>query len=183
MLDSLKLAEKVSLKKTIEEASGEFAIVSLHRFETISKKEKLEQVVKELIKISKEIKLLFILHPPTRVALKKTNLYDLLEKESSCHLLPRLGFFEFNQILRKAEFIVTDGGSNQEECFYLGTPCLLFRNETERVEGLDTNVVLSKFNSGIIDDFVANYKSYRKKPVSEKTSPSHFIIDQLKEFL
>jgi len=40
MLDSLRLAKKVSLKKTIAEASGEFAIASLHRFETISKKKK-----------------------------------------------------------------------------------------------------------------------------------------------
>ncbi|MEC9423895.1 MAG: UDP-N-acetylglucosamine 2-epimerase, partial [Nitrospinota bacterium] len=122
ILDSLRLTENVELKKTIAEASGQFAIVSLHRFETISKKEKLEQVVKELIKISRKIKLLFILHPPTRVALKKMNLYELLEQEPACHLLPRLGFFEFNQILRNTEFIITDGGSNQEECFYLGVP-------------------------------------------------------------
>jgi len=183
MLDSLRLAKKVSLKKTIAEASGKFAIASLHRFETISKKEKLEQVVNELIKISKKIKILFILHPPTRVALKKSYLYDLLEKESTCQLLPRLGFFEFSHLLRKAEFIMTDGGSNQEECSYLGTPCLLFRSETERMEGVNTNVVLSKFNSAIIDDFVANYSKYRTAPVSENVSPSHFIVDQLKEFI
>jgi UDP-N-acetylglucosamine 2-epimerase (non-hydrolysing) len=183
MLDSLRLAEKVSPGKTISEVSGEFAIASLHRFETISKKEKLEKVVSELIKISKKIKLLFILHPPTRVALNKAGLYGSLEKEPGCHLLPRLGFFEFNHILRKAEFIITDGGSNQEECFYLGIPCLLFRSETERMEGLNNNVVLSKFDSVIINDFVANYKSYRREPVSENTSPSYYIVDQLKEFI
>jgi len=183
ILDSLRLAEKVALKKTITEASGSFAIASLHRFETISKKYKLVQIVNELIKISKKIKILFILHPPTRVALKKANLYGLLEKESNCYLLPRLEFFEFNQILRKAEFIITDGGSNQEECSYLGIPCLLLRSETERTEGLNANVVISKLNSAIINDFVANYKSYRRKPVSENISPSHFIIDQMKEFI
>jgi len=183
ILDSLKLAEKVNPQQKISEASGKFAIISLHRFETISKKDKLQQVVEELIKISREIKLLFILHPPTRVALKNANLYKLLEKESACHLLPRLGFFEFNKILREAEFVITDGGSNQEECFYLGTPCLLFRSETERIEGLNKNVVLSKFKSEVIDNFVANYKSYRRKPLSEKVSPSNFIIDQLAEFI
>ena len=183
MLDSLRLAEKVSSKKIIEQASGDFAIASLHRFETISKKENLEIVVNKLIQISKQIKILFILHPSTKVALRKANLYDLLKKEPGCHLLPRLGFFEFNQILRKAAFIISDGGSNQEECFYLGIPCLLFRSETERVEGLNNNIVLSKFNSTIIEEFVANYKSYRKEPVSQKNSPSYFIIDQLKEFI
>ena len=108
---------------------------------------------------------------------------DLLEKDSACHLLPRLGFFEFNQVLRKAQFIISDGGSNQEEFYYLGIPCLLFRSETERIEGLNTNVVLSKFNSAIIDDFVTNYKKYRREPILNNISPSHFIVDQLKEFI
>ena len=183
ILDSLRLAEKNSTNNKTAETSEKFAIASLHRFETISKKGKLQQVVDVLIKISKKIKVLFILHPPTRVALEKNNLYDLLAKESACQLLPRLGFFEFNQILRKAEFMITDGGSNQEECFYLGTPCLLLRSETERMEGLHSNVVLSKFNTAIIDDFVANYSTYKKDPISKKVSPSRFIVDQLKEFI
>ena len=183
ILDSIKLAEQVNTRQNSPEASGKFAIVSLHRFETISKKEKLKQIVDELIKISRKIKLLFILHPPTRVALKNANLYELLEKESTCDLLPRLGFLEFNKILREAEFVITDGGSNQEECFYLGTPCLLLRSETERVEGLNANVVLSNFNSVIIDNFVINYKSYRRKPFSEQVSPSNFIVDQLTKFI
>ncbi len=183
IFDSLRLAEKIGPKKKFTEASEKFAIASLHRFETISKKEKLQQIVDELIKISKKIKILFILHPPTRVALEKTKLYDLLEQESACHLLPRLGFFEFNQLLREAEFIITDGGSNQEECFYLGTPCLLLRSETERMEGLNSNVVLSKFNRAIIDEFVANYSTYKKNRISESISPSRLIVDQLEEFI
>lgn len=183
MLDSLCLAEKMIPGKAHPEASGEFAIASLHRFETISKKERLEQVVNELLKISKKIKLLFILHPPTRVALKNSGLYDILDKEPACCLLPRQNFFDFNNLLKKAEFIITDGGSNQEESFYLGKPCLLFRCETERTEGLGENVVLSNFDSAIIDNFVTNYKSYKRKPISGNTSPSHFIVNQLKEFI
>ena len=183
ILDSIKIAEQVNTRHNSPEASGKFAIVSLHRFETISKKEKLQQIVDELIKISRKIKLLFILHPPTRVALKNANLYELLEKESNCDLLHRLGFLEFNKILREAEFVITDGGSNQEECFYLGTPCLLLRSETERMEGLNANVVLSNFNSVTIDNFVTNYKSYRRTPFSEKVSPSNFIVDQLTKFI
>tara|TARA_Y100000588_G_C14176834_1_gene891773 strand:+ start:171 stop:1259 length:1089 start_codon:yes stop_codon:yes gene_type:complete len=183
ILDSIRLAAKVPPRKKITAASEKFAIASLHRFETISKKENLAAIVKYLIKISKDINLLFILHPPTRVALQKANLYSLLEKEPGCHLLQRQGFFEFNQLLREAEFILTDGGSNQEECFYLGIPCLLLRSETERMEGLNANIVISKFNLAVISDFVANYKSHRRKPVSDNFSPSHFIVEQIKGFI
>ena len=110
MLDSLRLAEKLCSRNGHLEEPKNFAIVSLHRFETISKKEKLEQVVKEILKVSKKIKLLFILHPPTRVALKNSGLYDTLERQPNCSLLPRQGFFEFNNLIRTAAFLFTDGG-------------------------------------------------------------------------
>ena len=183
MLDSLRLAKTVNPGEKHPKASVNFAIISLHRFETISKKEKLEQVVNEVLKISRKIKLLFILHPPTRVALKNTGLFASLEKEPGCSLLPRQGFFEFNSLLRKAEFVITDGGSNQEERFYLGIPCLLLRSETERSEGLGGNVVLSNFDPTIINDFVLNYKSYRREPITDNHSPSRYIVNQLKEFI
>ena len=179
MLDSLRLAQK-SLPATKQiKNNKKFALVSLHRFETIVKREKLEMVVTQIKKIAEKIKIFFILHPPTRVSLKKNGLYDSLDKNPSCILLPRQGFFEFNNLLGKAEFLITDGGSNQEECFYLGTPCLLFRSETERSEGIGENVVISNFDPIIIDSFLLNYNSYRKQPIPSIFSPSRFIIDQL----
>jgi len=182
MLDSLRLAEKSHTITNHTEKNEKFAVVSLHRFETIFKKEKIQRVVTEIQKISNKIKLLFILHPPTRLSLKKNGLYDDLKDNPKCVLLPRQGFFEFNNLLGKAEFLITDGGSNQEECFYLGIPCLLFRSESERSEGVGKNVVVSGFDPLIIDDFVHNYESYRRKPLFENFSPSNFIVDQLEKF-
>ena len=183
MLDSLRFVNQKTLKTNCAESFGRFAIVSLHRFETIYKKEKLVQVTHEIQKISKKIKLLFILHPPTRVSLKNNGLYESLESEPGCVLLPRQSFFKFHNLLTKAEFIITDGGSNQEECYYLGTPCLLLRSETERLEGIGENVIISNFNPTIIEDFVLNYNSYRRQPISDIFSPSRFIVDQLKEYI
>ena len=179
MLDSLRLAEKTHLTTKDTETNEKFAIVSLHRFETIFKKEKLKVVVTEIKKIADKIKLFFILHPPTRVSLKKNGYYENLKENPRCVLLPRQGFFEFNNLLKKAEFLITDGGSNQEECFYLGTPCLLFRSETERSEGIGENVIVSNFDPTIIESFVLNYNSYRRQPISAVFSPSRFIVDQL----
>ena len=179
MLDSLHLAQK-SLVVTKQTKNNEkFAIVSLHRFETIIKKEKLEMVVTEVKKIANKIKLFFILHPPTRAYLKKNDLYDCLEEDPRCELLARQSFFEFSNLLSKAEFLITDGGSNQEECFYLGIPCLLFRSETERSEGIGKNVVISNFDTAIIENFLLNYNSYRRQPIPAVFSPSRFIVDQL----
>ena len=182
MLDALRFANQAG-KTYHPETFERFGIVSLHRFETLCKKEKLTRITQENHKVSKKIKLYFILHPPTRVSLKNNGLYESLESEPGCVLLPRQNFFKFHNLLTKAEFIITDGGSNQEECYYLGTPCLLLRSETERLEGVGENVVISNFNPTIIEDFVLNYNSYRRQPISDIFSPSRFIVDQLKEYI
>ncbi|MCH8158136.1 MAG: UDP-N-acetylglucosamine 2-epimerase, partial [Nitrospinae bacterium] len=182
MLDALRIAQAASPNGAPSTDEEKYALVSLHRFETISNKEKLAKAVEHILNISRKIKLRFILHPPTRVALKKFGLYDVLEREENCEMMSRLGFFEFNKMFRKAEFIISDGGSNQEESFYMGIPCLLFRNETERMEGMGKNVVLSRFDSSVIEQFVDHYPDYRIDPVADTESPTRFIIDQLKGF-
>ena len=47
--------------------------------------------------------------------------------------------------------------SNQEECRFLGEPCLLLRNVSEHEEGLDTNVVVSESSADIVDNFLRHY--------------------------
>ena len=58
-------------------------------------------------------------------------------------LLPRLEYLPFLRLVHGAEFVVSDGGGNQEELSYLGMPTLIMRDETERSEGLGENAVLA----------------------------------------
>jgi UDP-N-acetylglucosamine 2-epimerase len=59
----------------------------------------------------------------------------------------------------KAAFVITDGGSIQEECAYLGKPCLVMRSETERLEGLDSVVRMSNFDWTEVASFLNSYKN------------------------
>jgi len=88
-----------------------------------------------------------------------------------------MAYPEFMHVIKNAEFVITDGGSNQEECYYLGVPTLLLRNVTERIEGLDRNVVISKNDLGKIKDFVKNHKRFRFPPISPQVKPSEIILD------
>lgn len=107
---------------------------------------------------------------------------DRLKKNKNIELTPRYDYFEFIKLLNKSEFVISDGGSNQEECFYLGKPCLLLRNETERKEGIDKNVVLSNFDEKVINDFINNYQKYKFKMISDKQSPSKMIVNKIRGF-
>lgn len=106
---------------------------------------------------------------------------DLLSKNTSQKLTPihKLPYADFMKLMSQAEFIATDGCTNQEEASYMGLPVLALRNRTERIEGLGKNVVISYGNKQIIRDFIKNYKKYRQVPVSFKKHPSKIIVDCL----
>lgn len=154
-----------------------FALVSLHRYENIFKKEKLEEIIEVVEQIALKQSLLFILHPPTEKQLHRFNFFGRIAENSNIECRDRYHHSDFLPLLEHAEFIVTDGGSLQEESAYLGVPCLLVRKATERQEGLGKNVVLSCYDIAIVDDFVRNYKQYRQKPFSVDFSPSDVVID------
>lgn len=178
MLDATRLA--VQTKRASDLSA--FGIISVHRYENIFSSKRLSWIVDRIICISKRHKSLFIMHPPTEQRLRDTGLYSKLEAAPNVELKKRLGYFEFSELLAKAQFLVTDGGSNQEECSYLGLPCLVMRKATERGEGIGHNVVISNYDSQIISHFFNNLSSYRKASILNNGSPSEIIVKHLEPF-
>lgn len=175
--DSLDLALKKSAR--LMNIKEKYCICSIHRFENIFKKKRLKMILNAISDISKKYKIIFILHPPTKKQLEKWQLIETIKNNKNIELKNRLNYSDFIKLLQKSEFIITDGGSNQEEAFYLGKPCLIMRKTTERQEGLDRNAVISEYNSEIISKFVESYAKYRKKPFKNIKSPSEIIIQNI----
>jgi UDP-N-acetylglucosamine 2-epimerase (non-hydrolysing) len=182
LLDSLELANNNINSAEVEIPDGPYAVVSLHRFENIFNKKIFRQIIDYLLEVSKTIKLLFILHPPTKEKLERYNFSKLLEEADRIELRPRYDYFNFIKLLINSDFLITDGGSNQEEAYYLGKPTILFRRTTERQEGIGENVIISDFDINIIMDFVSQYQKYARKPVLSKKSPTEIIISNLNQF-
>lgn len=181
LLDALRLAIGDKEKKA-ELPDEKYGLVSIHRFENVFNKKRFAMILDFLEGISQKIKLLFVLHLVTKNKLEEFCFMPQLADNKNIILLPRMDFFRFIKFSNYAEFIVTDGGSNQEEDFYLGKPCLIMRKTTERKEGLGKNAVISDYNKKIIDDFVANYPRLKRNPVSFNISPSKIIVDYLVAF-
>ncbi len=160
MYDALQLALRAEV--AVERPEGPYAICSVHRFESIFRKGQFERIVEIVEQVSRTLRVLFVLHPPTRRKLEEFGFWDRLAANPCIELRPRYDFFTFNRLVVGSEFVLTDGGSNQEECYYLGKPCLLLRRRTERPEGLGTSVVLSRLDPAIIRDFVTNYRRYAR---------------------
>lgn len=179
------LYDALSHAKLLErrEGSQQYGLVSIHRFENIFSKRRLKTIVNMLVSSAPALKIIFIMHKPTEKKLKQFGLYDVLVANGNIELHPRYDYFKFIELVRGSEFLITDGGSNQEECSYLGIPCLLMRKATERREGMGENTVLSGYDPSVVRDFMKNYEQYRKPAKLLTKSPSAIIVDALKQYL
>jgi UDP-N-acetylglucosamine 2-epimerase (non-hydrolysing) len=151
--------------------------VSLHRYENVFNRESLASLVETIEELARDRRMLFILHPPTERQMGKLDLRARLDANPNVELRPRYTYFDFVTLLEGASFVVTDGGSIQEESSYLGLPCLLMRRVTERPEGLGDNVLLSNFDADRVRDFALNPEAYRREPMSSQHRPSQVIVD------
>lgn len=127
---------------------------------------------------------LFSMHFLNKNLLPKNSTGNIQNKQASflrnkLTTIEKLPYVKFMKLMNQAEFIATDGCTNQEEASYMGLPLLALRNRTERIEGLGKNVIISRGNESIIKAFLKNYKKYRNKPLYFKERPSKIIVDYL----
>jgi UDP-N-acetylglucosamine 2-epimerase (non-hydrolysing) len=181
LADTAALAARVPLRSD-HLPEGEFAIVSLHRYENIFRRERFELLVTVLEEMAESKPLLFILHPPTEKQLERFGLRLRLERNPRIDLRPRYTYFDFFALMQRADYVVTDGGSIQEESAYLGLPCLLMRKATERREGLGANAVLSKYDRTVIRKFTLDFASHRQPVFEQANRPSDVIIDSALQY-
>lgn len=178
VIDMIRLS--LNLDIDIDIPKEPYVVSSIHRFETISSKDTLINALDVVNDIAKDIKVVYVLHPSTENKLKKFNLLNYLDNKN-IEIRPILEYPYFIKLVNNAEYVVTDGGGLQEETNYLGKPCLILRNKTERIEGLNSNVCLSEFRDEKIKDFIRNYDRYKSEKISDTYSPSKRIVDTLLE--
>ena len=93
--------------------------------------------------------------------------------------MPLQSHAAFARMLAAAPFVITDGGSVQEECALLGVPTLLWRAHTERPDGLGANVAISGYQAEAVDGFLDDPERFRHAPLTTQAKPSDEIIDTL----
>ena len=184
LMDSLKYAEQIPIQSDITRfLDKKYFLFVMHRQENLANKAFVEEIVEEVNKIAETMNCVVLLHEITRNAFEKYDLLKRLEKNPNIIFQSRVNYFDFMKVLEQAEFVITDGGSNQEELHYMGKPCLVLRKNTERLEGLDSNAEMYKGKASHLSEFAGNYQNKKGTPEAGKCSPSKIIVDTLSETL
>ena len=179
LYDALYHSKKYISQQDVEIPEISFGVVSIHRFETINNKRNLSSVVSILKEVSKLYKLIFVMHLPTKRMLKKYDLLNEIESMDNVVIKPRYSYFPFIKLISKSSFVLTDGGSNQEECNYLGIPCLILRLATERMDGLGRNARLCGLSLLNVTKALTELDSLSFQSSNNNHSPSKKIVTSL----
>jgi UDP-N-acetylglucosamine 2-epimerase len=110
--------------------SAPFILATFHRAALTADEAALGALVEALGQL--DLPILLPLHPRTRGALER---FDLLGRlPSSVDVRLPLGYLETIAAVRDAAVVITDSGGLQREAYWLGTPCVTIRGETEWTE-------------------------------------------------
>lgn len=183
LLDSLHIALKSPKDPDYLIPETAYGVVSIHRFENIFFNRRFTHIIKQLQITSEHYPLIFVLHPATLKRLNQTGLIKALTDNPNIELRTRTSYSNFIKLLSSSKFVITDGGSNQEELSYLNIPTFLMRKKTERQEGLDKNVTLGNLSANSLLSFVTNINKAFAGHSIPNFSPTEYICDEINVFI
>lgn len=177
IIDSINIIyNKIKDKKTT--LPKNYALINIHRHENLKSKERMGKIVNIIKNIS--IPIIFPLHDNTRRFLEDYELMEELENMKNIEIVPLMNYSEFIFLIANSKYILTDGGSIQEESLVFKKPCVILRKLTERQEGIDSGInFLTKLDENYTKEIIEKIEKnqikvqkfknpYGKKGVSKK---------------
>ena len=156
-------------------------VVTMHRVENLHRRRRRQALVQTITRLARTTPVRWYVHEPTRRALRSADQAGL--EACGVELVPMVPYAEFVRALARAPFAITDGGSVQEECALLGVPVLLWRDRTDRADGLGENAVLSRYDPGVTEAFLADPERWRRARRLPQSSPSQEILEVLVDWI
>ena len=145
-----------------------YALLTLHRPSNVDSEEVFIPLIDFLLnEVTKDLLLIWTIHPRARKQLINIGLWDRVINHPSLFLLEPLGYHNMIRLNMGAKIMLTDSGGLQEECCVLGTPCLTLRWNTERPVTLRENGGASVLVGNNIDRIREEYYhtlSFERRP-------------------
>ena len=137
MIDTLLACRDRARRLKVPSALGlgncPYAVLTLHRPGNVDQRDVFEEIMRALEHISRDLVIVFPMHPRTRQTLLGSQGAAALLDSGRLRLVKPLGYLEFLGLLDQSRAVLTDSGGVQEETTVLGVPCLTLRPNTERL--------------------------------------------------
>lgn len=142
MLDAARYYAVKATLPDLQLKPGGFFIATIHRAENTDQRERLLRVLTILDTLARQgdRPVILPLHPRTKSCLDRWEICV----PAGLRLIDPVDYFQMLALIRDAAVVLTDSGGVQKEAFFLGTPCITLRDETEWIETVELgwNVVV-----------------------------------------
>ena len=128
MLATLPHARTLGVAKRLGLPTGSYVVTTLHRPSNVDDPERFAALLEGLGALSRDVPVVFPMHPRSRARIAGGPLATLLEKVV---VTEPLGYAEMIDLLDSAALALTDSGGVQQESTVLGIPCVTVRDRTE----------------------------------------------------
>jgi UDP-GlcNAc3NAcA epimerase len=116
-------------------ARSQYAVLTVHRSEN-TESGRLIALLAWLGEIAQSgMKFVFPIHPRTARLLPRDP--ERFNQFPGMRLIKPVGFLDMLQLVANARMVLTDSGGVQKEAFFLNTPCITLREETEWTETVE----------------------------------------------
>jgi UDP-N-acetylglucosamine 2-epimerase (non-hydrolysing) len=179
IVDSAIIAyERAKKNHKVSKNKGKYVLVNIHRHENLVSEDRMKTIIDMLTSLESEV--IWPLHDNTKQFLQRYKLLQRVEDAKNIKLVPLVDYSEFLFLIANCKYLITDGGSIQEESLIFKKSCVILRDRTERQEGLDSginflirfdkeyfNKVVKDIETGKVD--MKNFKNpYGERGVSKK---------------
>jgi UDP-N-acetylglucosamine 2-epimerase len=155
-----------------------FVLATIHRAENTDDEERLRDILGALIEIAADAPVMIPLHPRTQKRLPALG----LQLPATLHIVAPLAYGQMILAEGSAALVVTDSGGVQKEAYWLGTPCVTARDQTEWLETLeeDRNVVVGATRERLLNAARAQLSRGRlARPLVGQSSAAAEIVRTL----
>jgi len=163
------LLEYKKILKLKKPKKKKFILMTIHRQNTISNPKQMKNIinlVKKIVKSGEEV--IFPIHPHTKKQIKSFKI-----SLKGINTIKPVKYSKMLQLVNDAKLLITDSGGLQKEAFWLKTPCVTIRKNTEWIETLQgkRNIVMNKITNSSFDLIT---KMYKKNTLQKNSSKSPF---------
>lgn len=162
-----------------------YVLCTIHRPENTDNNTKLINILKSIEKIANKynLKIIIPLHPRTKLKIDKLNIKKILNNNKNIIFMPPVSYLEMIILEKNSKLIMTDSGGVQKEAYFFNKPCIVFRNETEWIEIMNTgySILCSDNQEKIVTSFdiLFNKRSTIFPKIFGNGKASEFICNEI----
>jgi UDP-N-acetylglucosamine 2-epimerase (non-hydrolysing) len=137
-----------------------FLLLTLHRDYNVDEPQKLKDILMEVEKISKEIQVVFPIHPRTHNRLQQFHLNKYLSKVI---VTEPADYLTLMGLVKKSFKVITDSGGLQKEAYYAGKSCAVLMPDTGWVELIENG-------NNVLCDPKTLYEAVKKPDIGDRSA-------------